>query len=82
VVLLDRGAGAEAADQVRLHIEAVLVEPLASLGDSPGARALGGAAVGLALYPGDGDDAEALIRHADHDMYARKRTFRGQTGAP
>jgi diguanylate cyclase (GGDEF)-like protein len=82
VVLLDRVAGAEAADQVRLHIEAVLVEPLASLGDSPGARALGGAAVGLALYPGDGDDAEALIRHADHDMYARKRTFRGQTGAP
>jgi diguanylate cyclase (GGDEF)-like protein len=78
VVLLDRVADAEAADHVRVHIEDVLYEPLKSLGDSPGARELGGAAVGLALYPGDGDDAEALIRHADHDMYGRKRMVQGR----
>jgi diguanylate cyclase (GGDEF)-like protein len=80
VVLLDRVADAGAADHVRLHIEGVLCEPLKSLGDSPGARELRGAAVGLALYPGDGEDAEALIRHADHDMYTRKRRARGQAG--
>jgi diguanylate cyclase (GGDEF)-like protein len=76
VVLLDRVADAKAADHVRVHIEDVLYEPLKSLGDSPGVRELSGAAVGLALYPGDGDDAEALIRHADHDMYGRKRAAR------
>jgi predicted signal transduction protein with EAL and GGDEF domain len=32
------------------------------------------------LYPRDGDDAEALIRHADHDMYGRKRAARGPAG--
>ncbi len=80
VVLLDRIASAEAAESVRVHIEDVLYEPLTSLGGSPSARDLGGAAVGLARYPGDGDDAEALIRHADHDMYARKRLVRGRAG--
>lgn len=30
--------------------------------------------IGLAVYPGDGDDAESLIRHADSAMYRVKET--------
>ena len=32
------------------------------------------ASVGVALYPDDGKDAEALLRVADSDMYAAKKT--------
>ena len=81
VVLLDQVSNAEAAELIRRHVDAVLHEPLKSLGDTPATRDLSGAAVGLALYPQDGDDAEALIRHADHDMYARKRAAQGVGGA-
>jgi diguanylate cyclase (GGDEF)-like protein len=77
VVLLDPVRSAEAAETIRRHVEDVLHEPLTTLGDAPGTRDLSGAAVGLALYPQDGDDAEALIRRADHDMYERKRAAQG-----
>ena len=81
VVLLDPVSGAEAAEAIRHHVDAVLREPLRSLGDTAATRDLSGAAVGLALYPQDGDDAEALIRRADHDMYARKRAAQGAARA-
>jgi len=36
-----------------------------------------GATVGIALYPGDGDTAEALLRNADAAMYTAKNSGRG-----
>jgi diguanylate cyclase (GGDEF)-like protein len=80
LVLLDKIGSRDDAEQVRRHIETVLAEPMHALGDAGVARELRGAAVGLALHPGDGDDAEGLVRHADHDMYARKRA--GTISAP
>ena len=36
------------------------------------------ASVGISVFPGDGDDAAALIRHADTAMYAAKAAGRNQ----
>jgi diguanylate cyclase (GGDEF)-like protein len=36
-----------------------------------------GATVGIAVYPGDGDSAEALVKNADAAMYAAKQAGRG-----
>jgi diguanylate cyclase len=66
-----------AAEQVRQNIETALRDPLKALDASslpPGA--LAGGAVGLALYPTDGDTADDLVKHADRDMYERKRASR------
>ena len=34
------------------------------------------ASIGIALYPVDGDDAEALLKHADAAMYSVKENGR------
>ena len=72
VVLVNDVSDAHAADQVRLHVEQLLQEPLS--GDTLGA-AVGlsvGGAVGLAVCPTDADTVEGLLARADADMYARK----------
>ncbi len=65
-----------AAEQVRQHVEATLRTPLQTLGANtlPGSPSAGGA-VGLALYPDDGEAADDLVKVADRDMYERKRAL-------
>lgn len=72
VILADDVHDAATADQVRRNVEAMLREPLVGVRGEGDAELSIGAAVGLALYPGDGDSVDALMAHADADMYKRK----------
>mgnify|MGYP000346623252 CR=1 FL=1 len=63
---------AATADQVRRNVEAMLREPLVGVRGEGDAELAVSAAVGLALYPGDGHNVDALIARADADMYTRK----------
>ena len=73
LVLLDSIDRREDAERVRAVLEEVLRQPLERLtGSSTLAPALG-AAIGVAVYPEDGQDVETLVRHADQHMYTRKR---------
>ncbi|NRF67813.1 diguanylate cyclase [Aquincola sp. S2] len=72
-VLLDHVDSRDTAERVRQKAELALGDPLegeeiAGLADLP---RLGGA-VGVAMFPADGRNAEELIQRADADMYARK----------
>ena len=73
VLMINDVATAEVAEQVRLHLETVLSVPLQSVDLTRLPEGMvGGGAVGLAFFPGDGDSADQLIKHADRDMYERK----------
>ena len=80
VILVNDINDAASAEQVRRHVEALLREPLMSIQDEGAAALAVSGAVGLALYPGDGDSADALLAHADTDMYARKAAGKGGRG--
>ena len=73
LVLLDAIERREDAEQVRVKIEQVLRQPLEVLTGSKTLEPALGAAVGVAVYPEDGQDVETLVRHADQQMYLRKR---------
>jgi diguanylate cyclase (GGDEF)-like protein len=77
VLLINDISSRQAAEQVRQHLETVLLQPLqqVDLGAHRGRAAFGGA-VGLAIYPVDGESAVDLIKLADKDMYERKRELR------
>lgn len=77
VLMLNEIPSRQVAEQVRQNLEDLLREPLQTVDTAslPDDIATGGA-VGLALYPDDGDSADHLIRHADQDMYERKRHSR------
>jgi diguanylate cyclase (GGDEF)-like protein len=63
-----------AAELVRAKVEATLRgATVAAEGDPRGERSVRFAgSVGLAVHPGDGDDAATLIKRADEEMYQRK----------
>ena len=65
-----RAIAAELADRVRR----VLSDPFVV----GGAEIRSGASVGIAIYPGDADDAESLLRRADEAMYAAKQARRAE----
>ena len=71
-VLLDRVDTRDDLEQLRLHVERVLQQPLAALtGEATEALEFGGS-VGAAFFPDDGKDAESLLKKADRRMYQRK----------
>lgn len=54
-----------------------IVQALATPYDIGGKIVHSGASVGCAMFPGDADSAETLMRHADTAMYAAKSEGRG-----
>lgn len=73
VLLLESVDNRADAEAVRGHLEAAMRRPLDSLAGIAPPGYLAGASFGIALYPDDGQDTETLLKHADADMYARKR---------
>ncbi len=71
-VLLDRVDAREDLERVRLHIGAVLRQPLSALEDGAVALTDFGGSVGEAYFPDDGTDAETLLKKADRRMYSDK----------
>lgn len=70
VLLLDSVSSEESAQQVRDQVERVLRDPV-ELGPGRDAAELGGT-VGLAIYPADATDPDALLQAAEDDMLQRK----------
>ena len=73
LVLLDSIDRREDAERVRELLEEVLRQPLERLTGSTTLVPALGAAIGVAVYPEDGQDVDTLVRHADQHMYTRKR---------
>ena len=73
LVLLDSIDRREDAERVAATLEEVLRQPLERLTGSTTLVPALGAAIGVAVYPDDGQDVETLLRHADQHMYTRKR---------
>ncbi|MBN8442594.1 MAG: diguanylate cyclase [Thauera sp.] len=70
VIVVDHEVNRDVLEHVRDHVSQALRRPLASLGNDVPASA--GGAIGMALFPDNGDDAETLIKHADRAMYIDK----------
>lgn len=80
VILLDQVASADTVGHIRRQIEDVLRQPLEVV-DADGTHTLSvGGAIGEAVYPEDGNDAESLIKSADRAMYEHK--FSGRQAEP
>lgn len=76
-ILLEPLADAADADRVARKIEAQMHQPLRLEGLPPPAPTIvPRVSIGLAMYPADGSDAQALLQHADRLMYERKRAQR------
>ena len=73
LVLLDAVDKREDAERVRANLEELLRQPLELLTGSKTLAPALGAAIGVAVYPEDGQDVDTLVRHADQQMYLRKR---------
>ncbi len=73
LVLLDSIDRREDAERVRETLQEVLRQPLERLTGSTTLVPALGAAIGVAVYPEDGQDVDTLVRHADQHMYKRKR---------
>lgn len=72
VILLESVEHRRDADAVRQHLEESLRRPLAALGADAMPDTATGATFGVAVYPDDGQDVDALLKAADADMYRRK----------
>jgi diguanylate cyclase (GGDEF)-like protein/PAS domain S-box-containing protein len=77
VLLSPTQAPAEAAPVLNRLLDA-LSQPVTLAG---GAQVAVGSSLGLAHYPADGRTPDALMRHADEEMFANKRAGRLRTSA-
>lgn len=72
VILLDQVASREAVVHIRRQIEEVLCQPLQTV-TPEGQEGVGtGGAIGQAIFPEDGDNADDLLKAADRAMYEHK----------
>ncbi|MBK8010088.1 MAG: EAL domain-containing protein [Deltaproteobacteria bacterium] len=69
LVLLETVRSVEEAERSLARIFDALVEPIVLKDDEIRLRV----SVGIAMFPGDGEDADTLLRHADQAMYAAKQ---------
>nr|WP_180203339.1 sensor domain-containing diguanylate cyclase [Pseudomonas sp. SbOxS1]NYU03005.1 diguanylate cyclase [Pseudomonas sp. SbOxS1] len=69
VLLTDIQSQGDVCEKVA-QILAVMAEPP---DDGSGALTMPSCSIGIACYPADGEDADALLSHADDDMYRIKR---------
>ena len=72
IVLLEEVGSAENARKVAAKLQQALAQPFLIEGHSLNC----GGSIGIAMYPGDGDDAVQLIRHADAAMFDSKARSR------
>ena len=73
LVLLDAVDRREDAERICANLEELLRQPLEVLTGSTTLAPALGAAIGVAVYPEDGQDVDTLVRHADQQMYLRKK---------
>lgn len=72
VIALPDLADVSVVERVAQCIAAQVEAPLAA----NGAQVRVSCSIGVAMYPGDGQDCDALVQHADASMYAAKRAGR------
>ncbi len=73
-IILPQLATPEDAAFIARRIQEAVAAPVAM----HGTELVVGATVGIALYPGDGDSAETLLKNADAAMYSAKESGRGR----
>jgi diguanylate cyclase (GGDEF)-like protein len=74
IVLLDQIDNRQSAERVRELLTAKLLAPISSPENSEAPSVSVSASIGIACYPGDGQDVDTLIKSADADMYRQKKT--------
>lgn len=72
-VVIAQGVDLVQAQGIAHRLTGALSRPLQVAGTNVSSRA----SIGIALYPGDGDSSELLLRNADTAMYAAKRQKSG-----
>jgi diguanylate cyclase (GGDEF)-like protein len=77
-VLLGPNTSRDRAEEIALRLEDCLDRPF-NIGD---VLIHGGASIGIAMYPIDGDDAHALVQAADQAMYSVKQRHHGNAQQP
>lgn len=74
IVMLDQIENRQSAERVRELLAAKLLRPISSPENSDAPAVSVSASIGIACYPGDGQDVDTLIKSADADMYRQKKT--------
>jgi diguanylate cyclase (GGDEF)-like protein len=74
IVMLDQIDNRQSAERVRELLAAKLLAPISSPENSKAPTVSVSVSIGIACYPGDGQDVDTLIKGADADMYRQKKT--------